>query len=244
MDDSYEGGDSGETTEVSTESSTEVSTAETPETDRELVTDDEIAVAFDEKETVTDPEAEPGAAKTEAPGKSPETPAPEKEPEAELPAPAAEAKTDSPKTSDGSEVIHVNCTREDLAGKEHPETGVPYETKVIELNGKQLEVTVPKFESNFDTKLEEDQLKFSRARHETICNKQLKERCESDPEWAKSQFNEKQLDQIRSGDTPDNFTWHHDGGEVGHMQLVDSEIHQNTRHTGGFAIWGKNSKHA
>lgn len=39
------------------------------------------------------------------------------------------------------------------------------------------------------------------------------------------------------GDTPDGYTWHHDA-EAGKMQLVDTETHQKTGHTGGRSIWG------
>lgn len=145
--------------------------------------------------------------------------------------------------ADRSDTIHVNCTREDLAGKEHPETGIPYETKVVEVNGKQLEVTVPKFESSYDFKLESDQLQLDRQKHNDICAAKLKAQCEANPDWASETFNQKQLDQIKSGKNPEGYTWHHDGGEVGHMQLVDSKVHYDTRHTGGIAIWGNKSKY-
>lgn len=148
-----------------------------------------------------------------------------------------------PEKTDTADVIHVICKRDDLAGMEHPETGVPYETKIVEVNGQKLEVTVPQFESNFDMKLDSDQLLLSRQKHEVICNAKLKECCEENPDWAKETFSQKQLEQIKNGVTPENYTWHHDGGEVGHMQLVDSKTHYNTRHTGGIAIWGCTSKY-
>ncbi len=47
----------------------------------------------------------------------------------------------------------------------------------------------------------------------------------------------RQLEQIENGDTPDGYTWHHDA-EAGKMQLVDTETHQKTGHTGGRSIWG------
>ncbi len=136
---------------------------------------------------------------------------------------------------------HVKCINEAYAGKEHPETGVPFETKIVEVNGKQLEVTVPQFESKFDTQLEPEQYQLSRAKHDAICNAKLKEAVEADPDWAESTFTPDQLDQIKAGYGVDGYTWHHDGGEVGRMQLVDSGIHEDTRHTGGVAIWGYKS---
>ena len=37
--------------------------------------------------------------------------------------------------------------------------------------------------------------------------------------------------------TPKGFTWHHHQ-TTGRMQLVNSKIHSQTGHTGGFSIWG------
>ncbi|MEM7174094.1 MAG: HNH endonuclease [Bacteroidota bacterium] len=41
--------------------------------------------------------------------------------------------------------------------------------------------------------------------------------------------------------TPPGYTWHHHQ-EYGVMELVETEIHQKTGHTGGWALWGKNVK--
>ncbi|MEM6738244.1 MAG: HNH endonuclease, partial [Bacteroidota bacterium] len=37
--------------------------------------------------------------------------------------------------------------------------------------------------------------------------------------------------------TPKGFTWHHHQ-TTGRMQLVNSKIHSQTGHTGGFSLWG------
>ena len=207
---------------IETETTIEATTAG----GKEDITATEVAAAFDEEPSVkTDMFEVPGSKVEQSTSKVDST------------EPIGTEKAET------SEAIHVNCTREDLAGKEHPETGVPYETKVVEVNGKQLEVTVPKFESNFDFKLESDQLQLDRQKHNDICNARLKEHCEANPDWASETFSQKQLDQIKSGKNPEGYTWHHDGGEVGHMQLVDSKVHHDTRHTGGIAIWGNKSKY-
>ncbi|MFZ5553759.1 MAG: HNH endonuclease, partial [Bacteroidota bacterium] len=41
--------------------------------------------------------------------------------------------------------------------------------------------------------------------------------------------------------TPKGYTWHHHQ-ETGRMQLVDSEIHSQTGHTGGYSMWGQETK--
>ena len=71
------------------------------------------------------------------------------------------------------------------------------------------------------------------------CNAQLKESINSNPEL-KKQFTTEQLEDIALGDTPSGFTWHHDA-ETGKMQLVDTNIHNSTNHTGGRNIWGGGS---
>ena len=266
MDDSYDGGTSGETTDASVESGTE--TGGTEVNDAGSLTAAETASAFDEDEPeIQDPNEEPAAEtdnppatetttdvdtpapdkseealafEEDVPGKTTETPSNDAKPEST--SLQAEAKVSAEKTAN-PDAIHVSCTREDLAGKAHPETGVPYGTRVVDVNGKQLEVTVPDFDSKYDTKLDNDLLQDSRYKHGEFCNSKLKEECEKNPEWAKENFDPKQLDAIMHGKRPPGHTWHHDGAEVGHMQLVDSKVHNVTRHTGGVAIWGSKSKY-
>ncbi len=82
-------------------------------------------------------------------------------------------------------------------------------------------------------------LKSSDKEQFNLCNQRLKEAVENDEELCKK-FTSEQLEQIQNGDTPDGYTWHHDV-EKGRMQLVDTETHQKTGHTGGKSIWGGGS---
>lgn len=133
----------------------------------------------------------------------------------------------------------IPCRNEELAGKEHPETGVPFVTKAVIIDGIEKEVVVPVFDSAFDAQLPEDKLTASDAVQNKECNQQLKEAVANNPEL-RAKFNDEQLEQINNGDTPDGYTWHHDA-DIGKMQLVDAEIHQATGHTGGRYIWGGGS---
>ena len=63
------------------------------------------------------------------------------------------------------------------------------------------------------------------------CNDLLKKEIEKNPELAKK-FTPEQLDQIRRGETPDKYTWHHSEKD-GTMQLVPFGIHNSTYHHGG-----------
>ena len=131
----------------------------------------------------------------------------------------------------------METRNQDLEGKEHPETGVPFEKKIVKNDkGEDVEVVVPKFDSKFDVQLPEELEKASDKEQITECNKQLKDAVENDPDL-KEQFTDEQLEQIMDGETPDGYTWHHDA-EKGKMQLVDSETHARTGHTGGRVIWG------
>jgi len=137
-------------------------------------------------------------------------------------------------------IDYLTCRNEDLEGKKHPETGVPFERKTVEdSDGKKIEVVVPKFDSVFETKLPDDKLTASDKEQFKECNKKLAEAIEKDPKL-KAKFSEEQIEQIKNGDTPDGYTWHHDA-EKGRMQLVNSEIHAKTGHTGGRTIWGGGS---
>lgn len=142
--------------------------------------------------------------------------------------------------SDIKGVTHITCRNEHLAGKKHDVTGVPFEKKTVNVAGAKKEVVVPEFESRFDAKLPENKLKSSDAVQFKECNKQLKESVDNNS-GLRSEFTKSQLEQIKNGDTPEGYTWHHDA-EEGKMQLVDTETHQQTAHTGGRSIWGGGSQ--
>lgn len=148
--------------------------------------------------------------------------------------PTAEAGATNP--------IHYNLlTRNQaLEGDVHPITGVPFEQKtVVDAAGNQATGVFPKFESAFDAKLPEDMLKASDKEQFAECNHQLQEHIGKNPD-STSSFSAEQLDQVRNGDTPDGYTWHHNE-ELGKMQLVKSDVHGLTGHTGGRSIWGGGS---
>lgn len=143
-------------------------------------------------------------------------------------------------TVDENGVIHYKCDRADLDGKTHETAGVPYERRIVDINGVKVEVVVPKFNSKFDCKLPENLLKESNPKQFENCIAQLREAILKDPELRK-QFSEEQIEDILNGDTPEGYTWHHDA-QSGEMQLVSIKEHDRTQggaaHTGGKALWG------
>ena len=131
----------------------------------------------------------------------------------------------------------IHTRNESLEGDRHPITGVPFERKTVEdSDGNEVTGVFPEFDSDFDAQLPEDLYEASDKEQFAECNRQLKEAVEKDPELAKK-ITPEQLEQIKNGDTPDGYTWHHNE-EKGKMQLVDSDIHAKTGHTGGKTIWG------
>ena len=136
-------------------------------------------------------------------------------------------------------ITNINA---DLAGKTHPETGVPYVEKTVDTPEGKETLAFPEFDSSFDAKLPDDLLEGTDKQHFDECNKQLKNWCEENPEKAKKKFSDEQLEQIEAGKNPKGYTWHHHE-DTGKMQLVDSSIHAKSAHTGGRAIWGGGSEH-
>lgn len=134
----------------------------------------------------------------------------------------------------------LTTINEKYEGEKHPETEVSYERKVVETPEGIKEGVFPQFESEFTADLPNELLEANDYQQFKHSNEELKKAIEADPELA-SKFDEEQLDQIENGDTPpDGYTWHH-SEETGKMELVDSETHAVTRHTGGKAIWGGGS---
>lgn len=140
-----------------------------------------------------------------------------------------ETEEDSPRT--------IKTINDSLVGQNHPETGVLYvEKEVVTDTGEKIKGVFPQFDSKIDVQLPEDMEQAPDRTQFAECNKQLAERVAKDSEL-RAQFTEDQLADIEDGYTPEGYTWHHNE-EKGKMQLVDSDIHSQTRHTGGRNIWG------
>lgn len=77
----------------------------------------------------------------------------------------------------------------------------------------------------------------SRETHFTAANRMLAER--TDDQLRGAGFSNADIANIRAGNTPDNYTWHHHQ-DVGRMQLVRTSEHETFSggHTGGWSLWG------
>lgn len=120
----------------------------------------------------------------------------------------------------------------------HPDTKVPYEEKIVlDEDGVKWRGTFPKFTPEYECMLPQKLYLASDKTQFRECTRQLKTALEKNPRL-KKRFSQEQLEQIMNLDTPDGFTWHHVEAPPGKMQLVDFNIHANTRHTGGKSVWG------
>lgn len=132
-------------------------------------------------------------------------------------------------------LIKLKCINEEYAGKTHPETGVPYVEKVVDINGVKIQVVVPEFPGVIEVILPDKLRLAPESEQFTYLNNCLKEEIKSNPEL-RAQFSEVQIAMIERGLKPKGFTWHHNE-EWGKMQLTKTDIHEGSRHTGGNSIW-------
>ncbi len=135
-----------------------------------------------------------------------------------------------------NEALYVSTRNDFLEGSAHPITGVKFEAKEIMLQDKKIEGVFPEFDYVFETKLPKEFLIEPNQTQFEYCNLELDKAIANNPKLSEI-FDTDQLEQIKNLDTPDGYTWHHDA-EIGKMQLVDSEIHAKTGHTGGNSLWG------
>ncbi|WP_158211481.1 HNH endonuclease [Alkalihalobacterium alkalinitrilicum] len=134
----------------------------------------------------------------------------------------------------------IETINSELAGTVHPISGVPFETNIVELpDGYFVEGVFPVFDSAFDAEIPSDQYESTDYTHAKIANEQIASALDTNP-ILEAQFNDIQLEQIRDGETPDGYTWHHHE-EMGKIQLVETEPHDQSGHSGGRSLWGGGS---
>lgn len=114
---------------------------------------------------------------------------------------------------------------------------VEYKEDTVDIDGIQVTGSFPEFESAKDVSLPGDLRFESVSKQESFCNSELQRDVQENPDQYKDVFTPEQLAQIEKGEKPAGFTWHHNQ-EVGKMQLVDAQTHDENRHLGGFALWG------
>ena len=133
---------------------------------------------------------------------------------------------------------YVKTKNAALVDSVHEVTGVAFAKKKLKYSdGKMICGVFPQFDSMADIKLNKDLYKASFAEQKKFLNAELQRKIQKGDKSILSQFNEDEIKKISEGKLPDGYTWHHNEKE-GLMQLVDSDTHKNTGHTGGMHLWG------
>jgi hypothetical protein len=148
---------------------------------------------------------------------------------------------------DGADIVEaedIETINDHLDGYEHPETGVPFVEKTVELpNGQVVEGTFPVFDSKFNVIIAEDLYLESDEVHFKLANDTLYQAIQEDPSLAHQlELSQTDVQALANGQTPEGYTWHHNE-EPGLLQLVDEDIHEQTGHTGGRSLWGGGNEH-
>lgn len=140
---------------------------------------------------------------------------------------------------DTVEAENVETRNAHLNGLEHPETGVSFVEKAVQMpNGQVIEGTFPVFDEAFTVVIAEELYTESDMVHFQTANETLYKAIAEDPSVAENvRLTPSDLQALENGQTPAGYTWHH-SEEPGHLQLVDRETHAETAHTGGRALWG------
>ncbi|WP_052948087.1 HNH endonuclease [Aneurinibacillus tyrosinisolvens] len=129
---------------------------------------------------------------------------------------------------DGNKNKTIKLRMGHLQGDKHPVTGVPYDRDGF-----------PIFDSKYETHLHPADYKKSRQIHDKRCNEKLLQDLKANPHLKDEiGLTDEEIEDLEFSGELENYTWHHHQ-EPGKMQLVDSNIHSKTGHTGGYKIWGK-----
>lgn len=139
-------------------------------------------------------------------------------------------------------IRYVETRNQSLENDLHPITGVPFEKKIIELpSGEIVEGVFPEFPVTYEVQLDEQQYLDSDARQFKTAIGKLTQEIENNPDLQKK-FTPEQLEQIKYGETPEGYVWHH-SEQPGVLQLVDKDLHDKSGHTGGRNLWGGGTEH-
>ena len=134
----------------------------------------------------------------------------------------------------GNNVFYLDCRNSRLEGCRHPETDVPFMWDRINIGDVEIRGVFPVFESILEKQLPKRYLRRPETDQFNYLNNWLRRRI-NDP-YIRRKFNKRQIEMIRQGKKPRGYTWHHNQ-QQGLMQLVRTDIHARTAHTGGDSIW-------
>ena len=139
---------------------------------------------------------------------------------------------------DGGDVVFAESINDHHEGDVHPVTGVSFERTEVNYAGETISGVFPVFESEFTAQLQPAEYTLSDYSHEQIANGQLYAAIQAEPSLqAELGLTNAEVSNLQQNVTPTGYTWHH-YEQPGQLQLVSSDVHDQTAHTGGRFIWG------
>jgi hypothetical protein len=144
-------------------------------------------------------------------------------------------RQDYPGEVDVNQPLSIKTINDTLMPDENLD--VPYNSRIIKLSDDiSIEGVFPDFPKVYELFTGDEGVGLTRYEHNQMCNELLAEALNEDLEL-RDIFSEQELETIKEGQLPEKYTWHHEP-EVGYFSLVEREIHDAKRHTGGYALWG------
>lgn len=129
----------------------------------------------------------------------------------------------------------VNSHNLQLAGKRHPTTGVKFVAKKLRYSdGRKIYGVYPMFKSKYNKVLP---VKYRKATFETQKRYLISQLRKHSNKYLGKRFTAREIKQIRKGELPSKYVWHHNEKE-GLMQVVLRKEHDQTAHKGGMSLWG------
>lgn len=140
--------------------------------------------------------------------------------------------------ANATEIQAINAGYE---GDVHPVSGVPFDRAEIHYNDQIISEVFPVFPETFTAQISEAHYLNNDQMHFQEANAQFAAAIQSNFALASELgLSDMDLGNLQQGVTPQGYTWHHHE-QPGQLQLVDSELHGQTAHTGGRFIWGGGS---
>ena len=131
--------------------------------------------------------------------------------------------------------IPITTRNMDLEGESHP-SGVEFTRQEVDMgDGVTISGVFPEFESRFDTDLGDEARSMTLHEQFSACREHFLDRMYDDPKTLEGLTLE-DMDHLEHGYFPGGCTAQHNA-RVGSFSIVDSDVHRQTGHTGGNALW-------
>lgn len=135
------------------------------------------------------------------------------------------------------EPIRISTRNEGLEGQTN-DLGIPFSRREVELgDGLTVSGVFPEFESKFEINLGQDANDMTLSQQFGKCKEGLQNSLGNNLDKL-GDIPIDAFDKLNSSYAPEGFTYHHEP-ETGRFTMTYEDLHGQTGHTGGNALWGK-----